>query len=183
MEVEEKVDADLTAVGTETWTDRPGEGTSETRQNQTFACSQSKNSASVPEAAAGDAVTMGDRSEWDQLSEECVESASECPTSESGVYQITNTTSVIISAQGNSKVAGDATAAANAATAVCSVVEARKEEVRGDNQSIATVTAESQAAPAVAEHPGKVIVTNVTINSLTVTFKEATVAEGFFKGY
>lgn len=186
LEVEEKVDADLTDVGTETWTDRPGEGTSETRQNQTFACSQSKNSASVPEADAGDAVTMGDRSEWDQLSEECMESASECPTSESGVYQITNTTSVIISAQRNSKVAGDATAAAaaaNAATTVCSVAEARKEEAEGDNQSIATATAESQAAPAEAEHPGKVIVTNVTINSLTVTFKEATVAEGFFKGY
>uniref|UniRef100_A0A3Q3LK35 Chromobox homolog 7a n=1 Tax=Mastacembelus armatus TaxID=205130 RepID=A0A3Q3LK35_9TELE len=33
------------------------------------------------------------------------------------------------------------------------------------------------------QHPGKVIVTDVTINSLTVTFKEAMVAEGFFKGY
>ncbi|KAG9279176.1 M-phase phosphoprotein 8-like [Astyanax mexicanus] len=32
-------------------------------------------------------------------------------------------------------------------------------------------------------HPGKVIVTDVTINSLTVTFKEAMTAEGFFSGY
>lgn len=32
-------------------------------------------------------------------------------------------------------------------------------------------------------HPGKVIVTNVTINSLTVTFKEAMTAEGFFSSY
>ncbi len=32
-------------------------------------------------------------------------------------------------------------------------------------------------------HPGKVLVTQVTINSLTVTFKEATSAEGFFSGY
>uniref|UniRef100_A0A674B8K9 Chromobox homolog 7a n=1 Tax=Salmo trutta TaxID=8032 RepID=A0A674B8K9_SALTR len=31
-------------------------------------------------------------------------------------------------------------------------------------------------------NPGKVIVTDVTINSLTVTFKEALAAEGFFKG-
>ncbi len=32
-------------------------------------------------------------------------------------------------------------------------------------------------------HPGKVLVTQVTINSVTVTFKEATSAEGFFSGY
>lgn len=37
--------------------------------------------------------------------------------------------------------------------------------------------------PLAAKHPGKVITTNVTINSLTVTFLEATVAEGFFKGH
>ena len=60
---------------------------------------------------------------------------------------------------------------------VCSTAGAGKEEAEGDNQSF------GQAAPAAAEHARKVIVTNVTINSLTVTFKEATVAEGFFKGY
>ncbi|KAG8006388.1 Chromobox protein-like protein 7, partial [Nibea albiflora] len=141
MEVEEKVDAELTAVGTETWTDS---GTVETRQNQTFVCDQSK-------AGPGDAVTTSDRLE-----------SSVCQS-------INNTTSVIVSVQGSSKTAGDT-------AAVSSAAEARKEEVRGDNQSVTTAT---QAA----EHPKKVIVTNVTINSLTVTFKEATVAEGFFKGY
>ncbi|KAF4080826.1 hypothetical protein AMELA_G00175780 [Ameiurus melas] len=43
-------------------------------------------------------------------------------------------------------------------------------------------TDESQASKC-ARHPGKVIVTNVTINSLTVTIKEATAAEGFFSSY
>lgn len=172
MEVEEKVDVNLTAEGTETWTDEGGGGTSETRQNQTFACDQSKDSASVPEAGPEDAVTVGDRSEWDRLGEEGVES--ERTAVELSVCQSNNTTSVIVSVQGSSETAGDA-------AAVCSAAEARKEEVRGDNQSVTTVTPGSQTAA--AEHPGKVIVTNVTINSLTVTFKEATVAEGFFKSY
>ncbi len=166
MEVEEKVDADLP----ETWTDAPGGETSETRQNQTFACDQSKDSASVP-----DAVTVGDGSEWDR-GEEGVES--ECPTFESAVCQSNNTTSVIVCVQGGGETAGD-----NATAAVRSAAEVSKEEVRGDNQSVTTATAGSQTALAEAEHPGKVIVTNVTINTLTVTFKEATAAEGFFKGY
>lgn len=34
-----------------------------------------------------------------------------------------------------------------------------------------------------AKHPGRVIMTHVTINSLTVTFLEAAVAEGFFKAH
>lgn len=41
-------------------------------------------------------------------------------------------------------------------------------------------TDQSQASPTTAVHPGKVIVTKVTINSLTVTFKEAVSTEGFF---
>lgn len=41
-------------------------------------------------------------------------------------------------------------------------------------------TDQSQASSTTAVHPGKVIVTKVTINSLTVTFKEAMSAEGFF---
>ncbi|XP_026181883.1 chromobox homolog 7a [Mastacembelus armatus] len=53
--------------------------------------------------------------------------------------------------------------------------------VQGSNQSVATTTPGSETSA--EEHPGKVIVTDVTINSLTVTFKEAMVAEGFFKGY
>ncbi|XP_019744297.1 chromobox homolog 7a [Hippocampus comes] len=46
--------------------------------------------------------------------------------------------------------------------------------VRIQNVTTTTATAQSQ-------HPGKVIMTEVTINSLTVTFKEAAEAEGFFK--
>lgn len=171
--MEEKVAAQLTAVGTEIWTDRAGGGTSEIRLNQAFACDQSKDSASVPEAGPGHAVTVGNRSEWDR-GEEGVESGSECLShrSEGSVCQRNNTTSVIVSVQGS-----------ETAAAVCSDAEARSEEVRGDNQSVTTTTPGSQTDPAEAEHPGKVIVTKVTINSLTVTFKEATVAEGFFKGY
>ncbi|XP_016350429.1 chromobox protein homolog 8-like isoform X2 [Sinocyclocheilus anshuiensis] len=40
-----------------------------------------------------------------------------------------------------------------------------------------------QTPTTTAVHPGKVIVTQVTINTLTVTFKEAMSAEGFFSGY
>ncbi|XP_051244439.1 chromobox homolog 7a [Dicentrarchus labrax] len=175
MEVEENVGADLTAVGTETWTNRLG-GTSETRQNQTFACNQSEDSTSMPEAGPGDAVTVGDGSDWDRLGEEGTES--ECLTLESSVCQRNNTTSVIVSVQECSEMTGD-----DAFTAVtdCSAAEERKEEVKGNNQSVTMATPGSQTAA--AEHPGKVIVTNVTINSLTVTFKEATVAEGFFRSY
>ncbi|CAL8304836.1 unnamed protein product [Merluccius merluccius] len=39
------------------------------------------------------------------------------------------------------------------------------------------------AGPTAGTPEEKVIVTEVTINSVTVTFKEATVAEGFFKGH
>ncbi len=42
---------------------------------------------------------------------------------------------------------------------------------------------QSQTPSTTTTHPGKVLVTRVTINSLTVTFKEATSAEGFFSGY
>ncbi|XP_040919109.1 chromobox homolog 7a isoform X2 [Toxotes jaculatrix] len=169
MEVEEKVDEDLTVVGSDTWTDKPGGGTSETRQNQMFACSQSKDSASVPVAGPGDAVTVGVGSDWDR-GEEGEESGSECPRLERN-----NTTSVIVSVQGSGEMAGAATA--------CSTAEEKDENVRGDNQSVTTTTPSHQSTPDEAEHPGKVIVTDVTINSLTVTFKEAMVAEGFFKGY
>lgn len=50
------------------------------------------------------------------------------------------------------------------------------------NQRAIAGTLDNQTSLA-AKHPGKVITTNVTINSLTVTFLEATVAEGFFKGH
>lgn len=60
--------------------------------------------------------------------------------------------------------------------------EAGRAEATGDNHSVSTVTPSRQTSPTAGKHPGKVIVTNVTIKSLTVTFKEASVAEGFFKG-
>lgn len=132
MEVEEKVDTDLT------------------------------------KAVLEDAVSVGDGSDWYRV-EEDLESGSECPTLERSVCQSNNTTSVIVSVQA----AGD-----------CATTEATKEEeVSDDNQSVTTTTPGSRTALAAAVHPGKVISTDVTINSLTVTFKEATVAEGFFKGF
>lgn len=161
MEVEDR---------TETWTDRPAGGASETtKQEQRFACDQSKDSASEPEAGPGE-VTDGVGSDWDG----CGELVLGCPRLESSVCQ-SNQTSVIVSVLGSGE-----TAAGNDAD--CTAAE--EEEEGGDNQSVATATQGSHTDPvAEAEHPGKVIVTNVTINSLTVTFKEATVAEGFFKGY
>ncbi|XP_070703731.1 chromobox homolog 7a [Pempheris klunzingeri] len=176
VEMEEKVDADLTVVGTETWTDRPEGGTSEIRQIQKFACDQSKDSVSVPDTGPGhQAVTAGDRSDWHK-GEEGVESVPEPPRLDSSVCPSNNVTSVIVSVQGSGETAGDA-------VAVCFPLEEGKEEVRGDNQSVTMATPGSQTALTAAEHPKKVLVTNVTINSLTVTFKEAMVAEGFFKGY
>lgn len=162
----ERQDLEMPVAGIETWLDGPGGEIPEEKQNQTFACDQSKDSASVAEAGPEDAVSMGNRSDWDG-GEKSVEP--ECPTLE----PINNKTSVIVSVQGSNETAAD-----------CSTTEAGKEEeVSGDNQSVTTTTPGCQPAFAAAGHPGKVIFTKVTINSLTVTFKEATVAEGFFKGY
>ncbi|XP_075941008.1 chromobox homolog 7a isoform X1 [Anarhichas minor] len=166
VEVEEKVDADLTAVGAQTWTDGPGGGTSETSERQTFECDQSEDSALAPEAALEDEASVCDRSDWDR-GEEGVESGPECPGLESN-----NATSVMVSALGSYETAGD-----------CTTTEEMEEEVSGDNRSVTTTTPGSPSDPAEVEHPKKVISTDVTINCLTVTFKEAPVAEGFFKGY
>ncbi|KAG7506140.1 hypothetical protein JOB18_047510 [Solea senegalensis] len=171
IEVEEKVDGSLTLVrSSETWTDLSKGGTCEKRQSQTFVCDQLKNGTSVTVARPGDAVTVCDRSEWD-TGEDALKSGSKYPRLERN-----NTTTVIVSIQGSSETVGTA-------TATCSTAEVRSEEVGGDNQSVTETTPGSQSTPATPERPGKVIVTDVTINSLTVTFKEAMVAEGFFKGY
>ncbi|XP_056143528.1 chromobox homolog 7a [Lampris incognitus] len=90
--------------------------------------------------------------------------------------QIRKTTSVIVSIQGTSKTTLDDS------FADCSGAETWKRGTRGDNQSIAATKHHPGSNAIAAKNPGKVIVTDVTINSLTVTFKEATVAEGFFKG-
>lgn len=60
--------------------------------------------------------------------------------------------------------------------------DAKTERVAEDNPSVTTATTGSQSPPAAAAHPDKVIVTKVTLNALTVTFREATEAEGFFRG-
>lgn len=166
-EEDEKVEDDLMAVSAETWTERPDN----TRREQTF--DQSRDgSGSASEAGLEDAVS--DRSDWDGGEEE----GAEFPRVEGSVfYPRSNGTSVIVSVQGSDKTV---TAAAATTTA-----EANKEG--DDNQSVTTTTPGNQTPPptppAAAKRPGKVIVTNVTINSLTVTIQEATVAEGFFKGY
>ena len=156
MDVEEKVDADLTMADSDTWTDGPD--ACETKQDQTLTCSQSKDGASVTVARPEDAVTVGDRSDW----EEEAESGWECPRLERN-----DPVSVIVSVKGRGETASPA-----APDAACSTPEARTKEVGGDNRRVTTTT---------TCDTGSVIVTNVTINTLTVTFKEATVAEGFFK--
>ncbi|XP_061741062.1 chromobox homolog 7a [Nerophis ophidion] len=54
-------------------------------------------------------------------------------------------------------------------------------EPAGDNHCITMTTEGDSTTVGVAEHLRKVIETKVTIKSLTVTFKEAAEAEGFFK--
>lgn len=157
MEVEEKVDANQTAVGTETWTGGSGRGTSETRREGTIVFDQSRDDNSASEVTPGDGGMVCDRSHWDRSGEDGIESEAECPTLERSICQ-NNTVPVI----------------------VCT--PERSAETAGDNQSDSTATLSSQTSPP-AKHPGRVIVTNVTINSLTVTFLEAKVAEGFFKGH
>lgn len=60
------------------------------------------------------------------------------------------------------------------AEAECELVVVSKRDV--------TIAKEGSESSATSRTSGKVIVTDVTINSLTVTFKEALTAEGFFKG-
>lgn len=62
-----------------------------------------------------------------------------------------------------------------------------EDEVAAECTTTFQLSAEVRTEPSQGDdgavHPGKVIVTDVTINSLTVTFKEAVSAEGFFSGY
>lgn len=146
-----------TSQTTETWTDGPRRETPETRWSLIFACEQSKDDESATEAVPGDGGPVCDGPRGDRRCEEGTESPSEYPS----VCQSKNTVSVIVRTLASRETAGDA-------AAVCATAE--PEEVTCDN-------------PTAAKHTGKVITTKVTINSLTVTFKEAMVAEGFFKGY
>lgn len=67
------------------------------------------------------------------------------------------------------------TSCIKAAEAECELVVVSKQDVSIGKKGSGSSTSTSRTS-------GKVIVTDVTINSLTVTFKEALTAEGFFKG-
>ncbi|XP_026998296.1 chromobox homolog 7a [Tachysurus fulvidraco] len=58
--------------------------------------------------------------------------------------------------------------------------ETDKEEVTAECTATLQVRTNESQSSECTPHPGKVIVTNVTVNSLTVTFKEAMTPEGFF---
>uniref|UniRef100_A0A1A7WH25 Chromobox homolog 7a n=1 Tax=Iconisemion striatum TaxID=60296 RepID=A0A1A7WH25_9TELE len=119
---------------------------------QISAHEQSKDNALTPEA-------LGDGLDLDG-GKTGVEEGSECPSVDSIPRERSNATSVIVRVQGNAS------------------AESKVEEGSTDHQRVTMMT----SGPTEAEHPGKVIVTNVTVNSLTVTFVEANGAEGFFKG-
>lgn len=123
-------------------------------QKQTLACERSTEDAFAAEVGPGDTGTACERSCWVLQGPGGTEAAAQHP----GVCQ-SKAVSVIVCVSGCGEMPGD------------SVCVAAK-EARGD-----------AAKEVAAKYPGKVITTNVTINSLTVTFKEATMAEGFFNGY
>lgn len=130
-----------------------------TENNQTFASDQSRDSSPETEVVSGDVVTVCS-------AEEGVDP--ECPRLKNCDSERSNATSVIVSTPGWQP-AGDTEPR---------VLQA---EVSGDNQHETTPTKQSETSS--TANSKKVIVTEVTINALTVTFMEATVAEGFFKSY
>lgn len=91
----------------------------------------------------------------------------------------------------SARAAGDAVAPSDGGEAAADPGSPRPGPERNNTASVivrvegsgGAVRPAAEVSGAAAEHPGKVIVTDVTINALTVTFKEATMAEGFFKGY
>ncbi|XP_034567512.1 chromobox homolog 7a [Notolabrus celidotus] len=200
MEVMEEREDSLTDAGTETWTDQ-----SETRQNQTFMCDKSKDGTSESEAGPGDLDDPSDGSFWGG-EEEVVQSESECPTLES----FNDTTSEMTSVQGRSQMTAEERRAEDrddcnslmtpgGQTPPTTLQDQSPPITLQDQSPPITLQDQSpptrlqdktpptkpkgQTPPPTAEHPGKVIVTKVTIDSLTVTFKEALVAEGFFRGF
>lgn len=137
-----------------------------TKHPQTFACDQSKDTSRAPEVVTGDEVTVHSEREEEEAA---VEQVLACPRFENSSTERSNATSVIVS--GYTRQTGH--------TGAAQVKE--EEEGTGDNQRV-TELIQDCTNPA-ATNPGKVMVTEVTLNSLTVTFKEALMAEGFFKGY
>lgn len=154
MEVEEKINVPPAADSTETWTERAEEA----HQRQTSVCCQLTDvQESLSAFEAPPEVFEG--SDWDVCEKEA-----ERPKEKSSCCERSNATSVIVRVQATGVLPGDAAA-----------TESEKKEAKGDNQSVATTTTDGAT--------GKVIVTQVTVNSLTVTFTEAAEAEGFFKGF
>ncbi|MEQ2267796.1 hypothetical protein XENORESO_010558 [Xenotaenia resolanae] len=169
IDMEVEVEVEEKAVCPDMWTDGPDGGIFDTsqRQTHTHAHEQSKDNTLASEAKQGD-VSPCSRSDWGEVKGE--EVCSECPKVEKK-----NATSVIVRVQGCGKTMGDA-------VSVCSNSELKKDEVRRDSQSVIVTALDRPKVPTEALRPDKVIVTNVTVNCLTVTFQEARGAEGFFTG-
>lgn len=160
---QQDTDMDMKTVGdTESsgpWTDGLHTETQETGQTQALRSVQPKEDAS--ERGPGDAAAACQRWCWDQQSQDGTEASFEHPP---GVCQ-SKAVSVIVCVSETPDIS----------VPVCVAAE----EAKGDNEILAAAKESSQVA---AKYPGKVITTNVTINSQTVTFKEAAMAEGFFRG-
>lgn len=155
--------------GTETWTNGLHTGTQGTGHTQTLVCAQSKEDGVATENGLGDAAAACQRSYWDLQSQDGREVACEHPA----VCQ-SKAVSVIVCVSGCGETPDNS---------VPVYVSAQAEEAKGDKEVLDAAKESSLTPRVAAKDPGKVVTTNVTINSLTVTFKEATMAEGFFKGF
>lgn len=143
--------------------------TSLTKNPQTFAADQSQDTFCAADVESGAAVTLHTEQEDVGEEEAAVEQVFPCPRFQNGVAERSNATSVIVSSFGRQ-------------TSHTGVAQVKEEEEKDDNQQVTALT-QNCINPTTEANPGKVMVTEVTINSLTVTFKEATMAEGFFKGW
>lgn len=155
--------------GAETWTDGLHTGTQETGQTQTLVCTQFKGDGVATDNGLGDAGAACQRSYWDLQSQDGSEAACEHP-----IVCQSKAVSVIVCVSGCGETPDNS-------VPIC--VSAEAEEAKGDNEVLGAAKESSLTSQVAAKYPGKVITTNVTINSLTVTFKEATMAEGFFRGF
>lgn len=150
----EKVDASRTTVGTEGRTETSGREAAGTEQEKTIAFGRSQDISAASEVRPDDVAAAPCWLQHAKSGVEDTESDSQCPVLERSVCPSSDTVPPL----------------------TCNP------DTKGDNQRAVAATLDDQTSLA-AKHPGKVIMTDVTINSLTVTFLEATVAEGFFKGH
>lgn len=166
-------DMDVTTGGepdaTETWTGALHTRTQDTGQTHTPMRAQTDEDGDAPDSELGHTAPACQGSDWDLQSQEDPESALGRP----GVCQ-SKAVSVIVCVSGCGETPDNP-------VPVCVAAEA--EQAKGDNQIMGAAKESRLTSQVAAKYPGKVITTNVTINSLTVTFKEATMAEGFFRGY